>query len=87
MKLTIEREIIIANALHDKELIKTRYNELMDQRNKLDRWFDKFLDMFEEKLTVCESTDPVKRLYKTKSDEYEQVNRTIRIAEHYMKAQ
>jgi hypothetical protein len=52
----------------------------------MDRWFDKFLDMFDDKLSNAEKSDPIKKLYESKYNEYQQVTRTLKVAEHYMKA-
>jgi hypothetical protein len=82
----LEKEIIIAHDLNNVEYIRTTYIELVNMRNKMDRWFDKFLDMFDEKLNHCEKTDPVRKLYDSKFDEYSQVSRVLKVAEHYMKA-
>lgn len=81
---SIEKDIIVAHSQHNNEQIRSIYLELMNSRAKLDRWFNKYLDMFDDKLTHCDRNDPVKKMYNLKYDEYEQINRVIKIAEHYM---
>ena len=81
---SIEREIIIAASRHDLMKIRDQYVELVNQRGKMDKWFTKFIDMFDEKLSNADRNDPVKKLYNSKYDEYVHLNRTIKIAEHYM---
>ena len=83
---SLESKIIIAHDLKDFGFIQSTYVDLVNAQNKMDRWFDKFLDMFDEKLSKAEKSDPIKKLYESKYDEYQQVTRAIRVAEHYMKA-
>lgn len=82
----IESQIIQARAYNDRAAIGEILIELTNQRSKMDRWFDKYLDMFDEKLSECDRNDPVKKLYNTKFDEYSKLQRTIKLAESYMKA-
>lgn len=83
---TVESEIVTAAALRDMDKIREIYIELSSSRSKLDRWFDKYLDMFNEKLERVDRNDPIKKLYNTKFDEYSKISRIIRVAEKYMKA-
>ena len=83
---TVESEIVTAAALRDMDKIREIYIELSSSRSKLDRWFDKYLDMFNEKLERVDRNDPIKKLYNTKFDEYSKISRIIRVAENYMKA-
>ena len=82
----IESKIIIAKDLNDKDTINEIYIELSNDKQKMDRWFDKFLDMFDQKLTECDRNDPVKKLYNTKFEEYSKISRAMKLAESYMKA-
>jgi hypothetical protein len=82
---SIESKIVTAKALKDKATINEIYIDLSNQKIKLDRWFDKFLDMFDEKLSHCNSSDPVKKLYNTKFEEYSKVARALKLAESYLK--
>jgi len=84
MNQEIERNIITAATLHDWNAVLEIKDDIFQQRCKLDKWFDRYLNMFEDKLQTCPSTDPVKVLFKRKSDEYEHVNRLMRIAEFYL---
>lgn len=81
----IESQILFAKAYNDTETIGKYYVELSNEKAKMDRWFDKFLDKFNEKLSVCERSDPVKKMYNVKFDEYTQLSRVLTIAEKYMK--
>ena len=81
----IESRIVTAAALHDQQTIHDIYVELSNTKLKMDRWFDKFLDRFNEDLEKIDRNDPIKKLYNSKFDEYSNISRTIRIAETYMK--
>ena len=82
----IESKIIIAKDLRDTATINEIYIELSNEKAKMDRWFDKFLDMFDEKLSNCDRSDPVKKLYNSKFEEYAKLSRAMKLAETYMKA-
>lgn len=82
----IESKIIAAKDLRDMSTISEIYVDLSNKRTKMDRWFDKYLDMFDEKLATCDRNDPVKKLYNSKFDEYSQLSRVLKLAETYMKA-
>jgi len=58
---------------------------LLKERTLLDRWFDKYLDMFERKMTSENTDTPVWKLYKTKSNEYSELNGIITTADAYIK--
>ncbi len=75
----------MAHTFNDKSQIQKIYIDLINYRSKLDRWFNKYLDMFDEKMNESKRTDPVWRLYNAKSEEYSDVNMTIKTAEYYLK--
>jgi len=81
----VESQIVMAHTFNDKSQIQKIYIDLINDRSKLDRWFNKYLDMFDEKMNESKRTDPVWRLYNAKSEEYSDVNMTIRTAEYYLK--
>lgn len=81
----IEQEIVIAHTFNDKDKIKDIYIDLVNLRSKLDRWFNKYLDMFNEKMNTVPRTDPVWKLYNDKFDEYNSVVQTIKTAEYFMR--
>lgn len=81
---TIESQILTAHRENDREQIKKIYTDLSAQRNKMDRWFNKYLDLFSEKIGSAPKTDPVKKLYETKCAEYSKIAHLVRIAEQYM---
>jgi hypothetical protein len=72
----IDRDIVAL------EKIRT---SLLKQRIFMDRWFDKYLDMFEKKMNVDETDTPIWKLYKQKSKEYSELNGVITTADVYIK--
>ena len=58
---------------------------LIKQRISMDRWFDKYLDMFEKKMNSDEPDTPIWKLYKQKSKEYSELNGVITTADVYIK--
>lgn len=81
---SIENNIIFAHSNHDNEQIRKIYIDLLNTRSKLDRWFNKYLDMFDEKFSDYSEKDPVKKLYNSKYEEYSKLNNTIKLAEFYL---
>lgn len=70
---------------HDVVALEKIRTSLIKQRIVLDRWFDKYLDMFEKKMNVDETDTPIWKLYKQKSKEYSELNGVITTADVYIK--
>lgn len=81
----IESKIVIAAALQDKQTIVDIHSELSNTKAKMDRWFNKYLDLYGEKLDTADRKDPIRKLYNSKFDEYSDVSRVLKVAEIYMK--
>ena len=58
---------------------------LMRERTVMDRWFDKFLDMFERKMSTEDLETPIWKLYRTKTKEYSELNGIITTANVYIR--
>ena len=58
--------------------------DLLKQRQKMDRWFDKYLDMFDRKMDPAKVDTPEWKMYNKKSDEYSKLNQLIKSAEAYI---
>ena len=84
-KKQINSQIVMAHTHNDKLQIEKIYIDLLNYRAKLDRWFNKYLDMFEEKMNASNRFDPVWKLYNVKFEEYSDVNMSIKTAEYYLK--
>jgi hypothetical protein len=81
----IEYIIVNAHIYNDTDKLKEVYIELINLRSKLDRWFNKYLDMFDEKMNSVNRSHPIWKLYHAKSEEYSDVVQTIKTAEYYLK--
>ncbi len=58
---------------------------LLKERQKMDRWFDKYLEMFDRKMDSTKIDTPEWKMYNKKSEEYSTVNGLIRSADVYIK--
>lgn len=83
----VEYQITTAHLHNNKEAIKDIYIDLINLKAKLDRWFNKYLDMFDEKMSSVTRSDPMWKLYHSKADEYSQLTQTIKTAEYFLKKQ
>lgn len=81
----IETDIVLAHTYSDHEKLTRIYVDLVNMRAKLDRWFNKYLDKFDEKMNTVNRSDPLWKLYNAKFDEYDEVTQTIKTAEYYLK--
>ena len=81
----IESDIVTAYTYKNGAEIQNIYIELVNTRAKLDRWFTKYIDMFDEKMNGVTREHPIWKLYHAKSNEYSDVSQTIKTAEYYMK--
>jgi hypothetical protein len=80
----IEQDIVTAHLYNNKEAISEIYINLINLKSKLDRWFNKYLDMFDEKMSSVNNLDPVWKLYHSKSEEYSDITQTIKTAEYFL---
>lgn len=81
----IEYDIVSAHTHSDKDKLQKIYIDLVNQKSKMDRWFDKYIDMFDDKMQRVNRTDPVWRLYHIKHEQYSELAQTIKTAEYYLK--
>jgi hypothetical protein len=58
-------------------------SDLKTQRRKLDAWFDKYLDMFDSKMTKTGKEDPVWKMYDKKFYEYQELEANIKRVNYY----
>jgi hypothetical protein len=71
----IDRDIVALEKIHVS---------LVKERKVLDRWFDKYLDMFDKKMKPEEPDTPIWKLYNKKSQEYSELNEVITTANAYI---
>lgn len=81
----IESDIVNAHTFNEREKLMDIYIELVNSRSKMDRWFDKYLDMFDDVMNSRPQTDPIWKLYHKKSNEYSDLVQTIKTAEYFLK--
>ena len=79
----LERNIIIAYSQNDYDFINNTLNDLTAKLFKLDKWFNKYLDIFSEKMDIADDKDPIKVLYKAKFEEYSKISKVLKVAKHY----
>jgi len=80
----VERDVAIAYHVGDRAKVKTILEDLTMQRNKLDRWFDKYLDMFDAKMDRAKRDDPVWKLYFQKFNVYCDLKQSIKTTEYFL---
>lgn len=85
IKKEIQTKLLNAYMSNDRDGINQIYVQLINERSKMDRWFSRYLDLFNDKLVESKRDDPHKRLYNAKFSEYSELNTLLRTAEHYMK--
>lgn len=81
---TLEKEIIVARQYREYGKLNDIHQQLFAALMKMDRWFDKYLDLFSEKLSEVDKSDPIRRLYNAKFDEYSKISHLIRVTRSYM---
>lgn len=70
----------------DMDLI-TKYNNLLAERMKMDKFFTMFLEKFERKMDPDRTDTPIWKLYKQKHKEYGQLCQEIRNTNYYIQRQ
>lgn len=61
-----------------------RYNELLLQKMKLDKFFSMFLEKFERKMDPDNTDTPVWKLYKSKLKEYGKINQDLKNEQYWI---
>jgi hypothetical protein len=70
---------------HDVVALEKIRASLLKERHIMDRWFDRFLDMFERKMSTEDVETPIWKLYKSKTKEYSELDSIIKTADIYIK--
>ena len=81
----IESNLSEAHMYNQPQKVEEIYMELINSKGKLDRWFTKYIDMFDEQMNTLPTSHPIWKLYNVKFDQYSDINQTIKTAEYYMK--
>lgn len=80
----VEHDIAIAYHMSDKIKIREIKEELQSSLYKLDRWFDRYLDTFDEKMKDLPQNDPIWKLYNKKFGMYQDVKMSIKTADYFL---
>lgn len=83
--MNIKNKLSEAYLHNDIDAIQNVFIELCNKRNFLDRWFDKFLDMYDAKMNKQDRSSPIWKKYFERFSEYEVLSSDLRHAEYYMK--
>lgn len=83
--MQIEHKISSAFQSGDTEAITATKEELLAQKQKLDRWFDRYLDLFSDRMETLEKNDPVWKLYDKKYASYQEVSHAIITADYFLR--
>jgi hypothetical protein len=65
--------------------LQTTYIGLLRERMRMDKFFTMFLDEFDSKMNIDDTETKIWKLYKKKLKEYDDLQKTIKAAEYYMK--
>ena len=83
-KLYLQR-ISAFSIYNDIKSIQNIRSELLIKRYKMDRWFDKYLDMFSKEMGTDKSDTNIWKLYNNKCNEYGEINGIVKTADFYIK--
>lgn len=83
--MNIKQQLSEAFVYNDTEKLKTLYVQLLNKRSFLDKWFDKFIDTYDAKMTTSDRSSPVWKKYHERFSEYENLSSELKTAEHYLK--
>lgn len=67
-----------------KDLTRVR-DALVQERKVLDKWFDKYLDMFDRKMDPSNPNTKIWQLYHSKTKEYSDLQQLIRTTNEYLR--
>jgi hypothetical protein len=79
------QQLVTASANNDRQTLNDVYISLLNQKMKLDKFFSMFLDKLGDKMDPDETDTPVWKLYREKTKEYSELEKTIKIANYYLK--
>lgn len=70
----------------DMDLI-TKYNNLLAERMKMDKFFTMFLEKFDRKMDPTRTDTPIWKLYRDKTKEYARICQELRNTNYYIQRQ
>jgi hypothetical protein len=82
-RFEIENKMLELAMSYDVAGLTTLLSDLKTQKRKLDAWFDKYLDMFDNKMNKTSKNDPVWKMYDKKFYEYQELEASIKRVNYY----
>lgn len=82
---SVELTIVKAHSNCDYDTLQSVYIQLFNEKSKLDKWFDKYLDMFNDKMSDADRNDPMWKLYRAKFTQYNKLTDSIKTVQYYLK--
>ena len=77
---TLQKAFMSSDLTAIRSILSTAINE----KQKLDRWFDKYLLLLDYRMDENDFDNPVRNLYRKKYRRYEQVSRIEALANFYL---
>lgn len=81
----MKKQLSEAYLYNNIDKLKELYIQLLNKRSFLDKWFDKFIDTYDTKMTSENRSSPIWKKYHERFDEYEELTSSLKIAEYYLK--
>jgi hypothetical protein len=88
MEITITEmrsKISLCASDNDVDALSKIHDFLLQQSNQMDKWFDKYLDMFENKMKPDNPNTNIWKMYHIKSNEYSEIQTLIRTTNAYVR--
>lgn len=80
----IQSELPMLSLQRDVKKLSEYKTFLTTQREKLDRWFDKYLDMFDKDMKPDNGTTAVWNMYRKKYREYNEIDSCLKSTEYFL---
>lgn len=82
-RFEIENKMLELAMASDVSGLTKLLTDLKVQRRKMDAWFDKYLDQFDNKMTKSASDSPLWKMYNKKFTEYQELEASIKRVNYY----
>lgn len=78
-------KVSLCVADQDMNALSKIHSFLLTQTRIMDKWFDKYLDMFEKKMKPEDPNTNIWKMYHNKSNEYSELQSLIRTIDAYLR--
>lgn len=82
--MNYRKQIVDAYSHDDIVTLKTLYEGMCEQKDKLDKWFDMFIERFSDRMTLEDKTSPVWKKYNERFNEYSELKTQISTAKFFI---